>query len=276
MKILLTGANGQLGKVLQATFSRHDLVALSRRRLDIVHLQAVQDALASYRPALVINAGAYNNVDAAESDPTPAYQKNAVGPRNLAVATAERKIPLLHFSTDYVFAGDHKRPYHEYDRPNPLSVYGASKLAGEEAVRSYNPHHYLVRTAWLYAAEGHNFPNTMLALARERPEVRVVSDQFGSPTFAPHLAQMLMTLCESEAYGTYHLAGRGGTSWYELTRALYRAFRISISVVPVATNEFPRPAPRPRYSVLTTLQDPRLVLPPWEEGVAAFAKAVHK
>jgi dTDP-4-dehydrorhamnose reductase len=276
MKILLTGANGQLGKVLQAAFLGQDLIALSHQDLDIVHLQSVRDALGSHRPTFVINAAAHNNVDEAESDPTSAYRGNALGPRNLAVATSEKQIPLLHLSTDYVFAGDSKRPYHEYDHPNPQSVYGASKLAGEEAVRTCNWRHYIVRTAWLYAVDGRNFPHTMLALAQDRPEVRVVSDQFGSPTYAPHLAQALEKLCESEAYGTYHFAGQGGTSWYELTRTLYRAFHLQTTVLPVATNEFPRPAPRPRYSVLTTLQDPHILLPPWEEGVVAFAQAVRK
>ena len=133
-----------------------------------------------------------------------------VGPRNLAVATAAQGLPLLHLSTDYVFDGTSRRPYHEYDRPSPLSIYGASKLAGEEAVRTHNPRHYIVRTAWLYHTVGRNFPKTMCGLAKN-PEVCVVSDQFGSPTYAPHLAEAISHLIETEAYGTYHLAGQGGS-----------------------------------------------------------------
>ena len=276
MKILLTGANGQLGKALRETLSRHEVVALSRQQLDITQLQAVRDAVRAYRPTLVVNAAAFNNVDGAENDPLLAYRGNALGPRNLAVATAEQQLPVIHVSTDYVFDGNGKRPYHEYDTPNPQSVYGASKLAGEEAVRALNSRHYIVRTAWLYDAEGRNFPNTMLTLAQDRPEVRVVSDQFGSPTYVPHLAQALANLLGSDAYGVYHFAGQGGTSWYDLTRTLYRLLGVQTPVIPVATTEFPRPAPRPHYSVLTTVQEPHIVLPSWEEGVADFARAVQK
>jgi dTDP-4-dehydrorhamnose reductase len=276
MRILITGANGQLGRALQGTLADNDLIALSHQQLDIAQLQQVRDALRFYRPALVVNAAAYNNVDEAESAQPAAYRGNALGPRNLAVATASQQLPLLHVSTDYVFDGNGQRPYHEYDRPNPQSVYGASKLAGEEAVRALNWRHYIVRTAWLYNVEGRNFPNTMRALAQDRPMVRVVSDQFGSPTYAPHLAQALAALLMSEAYGTYHFAGQGGTSWYELTCTLYRMLSIQTPVLPVSTAEFPRPARRPRYAVLTTVQDPRIILPPWEEGVAAFAQAVQE
>lgn len=275
MRILITGANGQLGRALQATLTAYDLIALSHQQLDISQLQQVRDALSAHRPALVINAAAYNNVDGAESDHLAAYCGNALGPRNLAVATAKHSLPLLHVSTDYVFDGNGKRPYHEYDFPNPQSVYGASKLAGEEAVRTLNERHYIARTAWLYDTEGRNFPNTMRALAQNRPEVRVVSDQFGSPTYVLHLAQALAALLVSEAYGTYHFAGQGGASWYEFTRTLYRALGIHTPVRPVSTSEFFRPAQRPRYAVLTTMQDPRIVLPPWEEGVAAFAQALR-
>lgn len=276
MKVLVTGAGGQLGRALLQMLSNHEVVALTRQQLDICQLAAVREAVRGHCPAIVINAAAYNEVDAAESDPSAAYRGNALGPRNLAVATAEQQLPLVHVSTDYVFDGNGKRPYHEYDRTNPQSVYGASKLAGEEAVRSLNWRHYLVRTAWLFDATGKNFPNTMRALAENRSEVRVVSDQFGSPTYVPHLAQAIVTLLESEAYGTYHFAGQGGASWFELTCALYRGLGLSTTVIPVPTAEFLRPAPRPRYSILATIQEPRILLPPWEDGLAAFAQAVRK
>jgi dTDP-4-dehydrorhamnose reductase len=276
MKVLVTGAGGQLGRALQETLSRYEVIALTRQQLDICQLQAVRDAVRLHCPAVVINAAAYNNVDGAESDPLAAYTVNALGPRNLAVATAGQQLPLVHVSTDYVFDGHGHRPYHEYDQPHPQSVYGASKLAGEDTVRSLNRRHYLVRTAWLYDAEGRNFPNTMRALAQERSEVKVVSDQFGSPTYVPHLAQAIASLLESEAYGTYHLAGQGGTSWFELTRTLYHLLGLRTQVIPVAAVEFPRPARRPRYSVLTTIQEPRILLPPWEDGLATFTHAVRK
>ncbi len=274
MKILLTGAAGQLGTALQRLLTIHDVTAFPRTQLDIADLAAVRAAVQACRPDVVINAAAYNAVDAAESDPQAAYRGNALGPRNVAVATAQLQIPLVHVSSDYVFDGDSPRPYHEYDRPNPQSVYGASKLAGEEAVRSLNRRHYIVRTAWLYSVEGRNFPNTMLALAKERTEVRVVNDQVGSPTYVPHLAHALTTLLETGAYGTYHCAGQGGTSWYELTCSLYRLLGLHTAVVPVSTAEFPRPAQRPGYSVLTTIQEPQILLPPWEEGIGEFARVL--
>jgi dTDP-4-dehydrorhamnose reductase len=273
MNILLTGAAGQLGHALQARLRAHAVTALAHAQLDITSLAAVRETLGAHQPDLVINAAAFNDVDGAETRSGDAYAGNAVGPRNLALATAERRVALLHVSTDYVFDGTSRRPYHEYDRPRPCSVYAASKLAGEEAVRHLNPRHYVVRTAWLYHIVGRNFARTMRALS-ERPEVRVVSDQYGSPTYVPHLADAIAELIESAAFGTYHLAGQGGASWYELTTALYGALGITTPVRPVATADFPRAAARPRYSVLTTIQQPRILLPPWQEGVLAFARAL--
>ena len=276
MKTLLTGANGQLGQALQAALVQDELVALDHQQLDITQLDPVRRAVQTSCPDLVINTAAYNQVDGAEGDPLAAYRGNALGPRNLALVTAAVGIPLLHVSTDYVFDGASTRPYHEFDCPQPLSVYAASKLAGEEAVRSLNPKHYLVRTAWLYHVVGRNFAKTICALAQQQPEVRVVNDQVGSPTYAPHLATAIAKLVRTEAYGIYHLVNEGAVSWYELTCALYRQLGIATPLRPVSTSEFPRPAKRPVYSVLTTIQDPTILLPPWEKGVAAFVKAVRE
>lgn len=270
--ILITGAGGQLGRALQETLAGRDLVALSHAELDIADLERVRECVADHSPALVLNAAAYNAVDAAEDDRVGAFRGNALGPRNLALATAAAEIPLLHVSSDYVFEGRGDRPYHEYDQPNPRTVYGASKLAGETAVRDLNRRHYVVRTAWLYHPDGANFANTITGL-RDKAEVRVVSDQIGSPTYVPHLAEGIARLIESEAFGTFHLVNQGAASWFELTVALYEAMGLATPVVPVTTAEFPRPAERPRYSVLTTIQQPRIELPDWHEGVAAFARA---
>src|SRR4030095_7477677 len=181
MKILIPGARGQLGQALPRALAAHEARAFPHGQLDITDLSAVRAAVEREEPDFVMNAAAYNNVDGAESDPIAAYRGNALGPRNLAVVTAAHGIPLLHVSTDYVFAGTATRPYHEFDRTNPQSIYGESKLAGEEAVRALNQRHYIVRTAWLYHVVGKNFLNTMRALARQQPEVRVVDDQRGSP-----------------------------------------------------------------------------------------------
>ena len=271
MRLLLTGAGGQLGRAVQAAFDGHHVSAFGHSDLDIADVMAVRDAVASCAPDLVVNAAAFNDVDGAEADGDTAFRVNAAGPANLATAAAEFGAAILHVSTDYVFDGTATRPYDEDSATNPQSVYGRSKWAGEEAVRAANPRHYVVRTAWLFHAEGKNFLNTMLGLA-SRGGVRVVDDQTGSPTFAVHLAEAIARLVTTEAYGTYHLAGRGGVTWFELTRTLYRLAGITTPVEPVTTAEFPRPARRPRYSVLTTIREPRILLPPWEDGVAAFVR----
>jgi dTDP-4-dehydrorhamnose reductase len=270
VRILVTGAGGQLGRALCSALVGHEVAGVARGALDVTALEQVRAALRSARPQLVINAAGWTDVDGAEADPEGAFRANALGPRNLAIATAEVGLPLVHVSSDYVFDGKGARPLHEYDAAAPLSVYGASKLAGEQAVREHQPRHYVVRTAWLYAASGRNFPSALLAIA-DRPELRVVQDQHGSPTWAPHLAAAVARLIETEAWGTWHLAGRGGTSWYGFARALFAAAGLRTPLVPVTTKEHRRPARRPAYVVLTTIQDPPILLPPWEEGVAAWA-----
>ena len=272
MHILLTGAGGQLGHAIQGIFSNHEVFAYDRQQLDITHLEAIRASVATHTPDLVLNAAAYNAVDQAERDPEAAYRGNALGPRNLALATAARGIPLLHMSTNYVFDGLSHRPYHEFDVPHPQSVYGQSKLAGEEAVRALNPKHYIVRTSWLYHTHGNNFIKTMRALSQQ-PEVRVVNDQFGSPTYAPHLAAALARLVTTEAFGTYHIAGRGGTSRFDLIQTLYTLLGIRSQVKPIPSAEMPRLAKCPSYAVLTTLQEPAIHLPAWQDGLAQFVQS---
>jgi dTDP-4-dehydrorhamnose reductase len=272
MKILIAGAGGQLGRALQTVLTGHEVIALAHARLDVTRFEETREAVAAHRPEILINAAAYTDVDGAESDQTGAYRLNAVAPRNLSVASFELGIPIVHISTDYVFDGLSDRPYHEFDRTNPLSIYGKSKLAGEQMAAAHNPRHYIIRTSWLYHTEGENFPKAMLAQSR-RAEVRVACDQYGSPTYAPHLAGAIARLMETGAYGTYHIAGNGAASRFEMTRKLYQLLGIGTVAIPVATAEFPRPAPRPLYSVLTTVQEPGIILPPWEDGLAEFALA---
>ena len=275
MRILLTGAAGQLGRQIQAESRGHAIAALTRKDLDIANLDAVREAVRAHQPDLVLNAAAFNDVDRAESDPDAASLANSVGPRNLALAAAEAGAAILQVSTDYVFDGKKSTPYHEYDAPAPLSNYARSKLAGEVAVRELNPRHYIVRTAWVYEPKGNNFPKTLYFLALKHKEVKVVSDVKGSPTSAAHLARAILTLIDTGAFGTYHLAGGGpGASWFDLATHFFRELRLDTHVLPVASTEFPRPAPRPRYSVLRTIQQPQIVLPAWQDGVAEFARDV--
>jgi dTDP-4-dehydrorhamnose reductase len=273
MKMLVTGAAGQLGRALPGALAGHDVVAVPHRQLDIADAAAVEAALQAHGPAVVLNAAAYNEVDRAESDPEAARRGNVLGPRVLAEATARRGAVLLHVSSDYVFDGLGTRPYLESDATSPLSVYGKSKLAGEDAVREANPRHFVVRTAWLYDAASRNFPNTMRGLAA-RGGVRVVSDQRGSPTYVPHLARAVAALVESGDFGVHHLAGSGDASWYELTQALFAGLGVSAAIEPVASAAFPRPAPRPRYSVLGTERG--RLLPPWREGLSEYVRDVRR
>ncbi|MAP11653.1 MAG: dTDP-4-dehydrorhamnose reductase [Gammaproteobacteria bacterium] len=271
MTIVVTGAAGQLGREMCRLLDVRKPLGVNSNELDITDFDAVSQSLRAAKASLVINCAAYTQVDVAEEDAEEAFRVNALGPRNLAIATHELGVPLVQVSTDYVFDGTAGRPYHEYDTPCPASVYGASKLAGEQAVATLNPRHYIARTAWLYDDDGGNFPNTMLNLA-DRDEVRVVHDQHGSPTYVPHLAVAIAALMESGAYGVWHLAGSGEATWYELTRTLYAALDIVTPVVPVTTEEFPRPAARPAYSVLHSMQSPRIKLPEWQVGLEEFAR----
>jgi dTDP-4-dehydrorhamnose reductase len=275
LRILVTGAGGQLGRAAQDVFTRHEIVARTHAELDVADLEALRDALAAARLDCVLNAAGYTAVDTAESDAEAAFAGNAVGPRHLALVTAERGIPLVHLSSDYVFDGRAARPYHEFDATNPISVYGRSKLAGEIEVRTFNPRHWIVRSAWLYSAVGKNFALTMRGLA-SRGEVRVVADQFGSPTYVPHLAAAIEKLVDRAAYGTYHLVNAGIASWYELACAIFRELGLKVEVRPIPTSAYPTPATRPRFSALASVQQPRIVLPAWEEGVKEWAGAVGR
>lgn len=271
MKILITGCRGQLGQALQSALHTHELICVDIEELDITDQSAIKHLIGSEKPDLIINAAAYTRVDDAETDSQAAYRVNETGARNLAVASQQVGAVLLHVSTDYVFDGRTDRPWLESDKPNPVSVYGKSKLAGEQAVQEANPRHYIVRTAWLYHSSGENFLRAMYRLS-DRDEVRVVNDQRGSPTNADDLAEAIRELIKTDDYGIYHLVNGGDTSWYELTCEFYRQLGIDTKVVPVSSDEFPRPAPRPENSVLGSERQPSIVLPDWKEGVKRLVK----
>jgi len=220
---------------------------------------------------MVLNCAAYTNVDGAESDSETARRVNALGPQNLAETTAEANCLLVHLSTDYVFDGEKTTPYTEQDPTGPLSVYGATKLAGELAVEKLNPKHIIIRTAWLYDTIGPSFPHLLLSLA-DRPEVGVSNNQYGSPTYVPHLVRGIERVVEAGLRGTVHLAGHGGASRYELACCLYEMMGLNTPLVPAKTSDFPSPATRPAYSILETARSPEVRLPPWKEGLAEFAR----
>jgi dTDP-4-dehydrorhamnose reductase len=255
--VLITGSSGQLGLELQNKLkNKYELIVTSRADLDITDTQQVTEFIKIKKPDVIINCAAYTAVDLCEQQEDAAYESNAIGPKNLAIAANEIGAKLVHISTDYVFDGEGNkdengniRPYYETDITNPQSVYGRTKLEGERFVISKTNKYFIIRTAWLYG-EGKNFVRTMINLSKTNAEVKVVNDQIGSPTSTAELANMIENLIETEEYGIYHGTCEGYCSWYDLTCEIYRLLNINTKVIPVTTDEFPRPARRPKYSVL--------------------------
>lgn len=257
MKVVLTGANGQLGAALQRTAPEGtEVVALDRSALDIGDYAAVEVAVNQAQPALVINAAAYTAVDRAETDAEAAWRVNAEGAANLAKASAAIGARFVHVSTDFVFSGGSGVPYLPDDPTSPLGVYGTSKRGGEIAVGAACPEALIVRTAWVYGDTGHNFVRTMLRLMAERDEVRVVSDQIGTPTYATGLSSAIWQLQSVGAEGIHHWTDSGVASWYDFAVAIQEEalaqglLTRDVPVIPIATADFPTPARRPAYSVL--------------------------
>ena len=273
---LVTGAGGQLGRELVRELAGQDVQALTRADLDLTDEVAVREVVGAWAAAdradsVVINAAAYTAVDDAETDEATALTVNGRAPGWIAEAVAGQA-RLIHLSTDYVFAGDAATPYEPEDPPAPRTAYGRTKLAGERAVLAATPDAYVVRTAWVYAGHGANFVRTMLRLERERETVQVVDDQRGSPTWTRHLAEGLLQLAGSDApAGIYHCVGEGVTTWHGLAAAVFQgAGADPARVLPVSSAEFPRPAPRPPYSVLSTVgwrAAGLTPLRPWRDGV---------
>ena len=258
MKILVTGANGQLGRELQrAKPNDCELTALSRDQLDITDLEQVTRSINSIKPDWVINAAAYTAVDKAESDSAGAYAINAEGAANLATAAQAINSCLLHISTDFIFDGKNNRPYLPEDVPNPLGIYGASKLAGEQKVREIlGGETLIIRTAWVYSAHGNNFVKTMLRLMGERDTLGVIEDQVGTPSWAAEIARAVYLSIENNLRGVYHWTDTGAASWYDFSVAIYELgkeaglINNSVTINPIPTEAYPTPAERPPYSIL--------------------------
>ncbi len=247
LRILITGANGQLGRSLQEVLTTDELLPLPHADADVTD-PTVVERIASWRPDVVIHAAAMTDVDGCERNPDAAYRVNALGTRNVAVACQEANAAMVYISTDYVFDGTKGDAYWEFDAPNPLSAYGASKLAGEQIVQQLLNRFWIVRTAWLYRPGHRNFVSTILRLAQQQDEIRVVETEVGSPTYAPDLAAAIAQLIRRPLYGVYHLVNRGQCSRYEFARRIVELARLPARVVPV--KQFPRPAQRPAYAPL--------------------------
>ncbi|MFF2912156.1 dTDP-4-dehydrorhamnose reductase [Paenibacillus sp. NPDC057934] len=281
MKVLVTGAAGQLGQDVVVLLQKegHEVLGCDRKELDITDLEQTVKVIGAFNPDAVIHCAAYTAVDAAESDVDGAYLLNATGSRNVALASEKVSAKLVYISTDYVFEGLGSEPYHEYDNTAPRSIYGKSKRAGENLVQSLSSKYFIVRTAWVYGKYGKNFVKTMLKFGQEKPLLKVVDDQKGSPTYTVDLARFVLELIQTEKYGVYHATNSGSCTWYEFTQAIFEdaydilGLNFTAKLEPCTTEEFPLPAPRPRNSVLEHLsirtngfEDIRH----WREGLRDF------
>jgi dTDP-4-dehydrorhamnose reductase len=284
LKILLTGKNGQVGwELLRTLAPLGEVLAFDHAALDLADPDRIARAVREARPQVIVNAAAYTAVDKAESEPALAQAINARAPGILADEAKKLGALLVHYSTDYVFDGAKQGPYTEDDAPNPLSVYGRTKLEGERAIRTSGCRHLIFSTSWIYGPRGKNFLLTILRLAKERDELRVVDDQIGAPTssdmIADTTAHILLHQDRDPPNGIYHLTASGQTSWFGFASAIVRGAGLGARVIPIPGADYPTPAKRPRNSVLDTSKLDRvfgLTLPRWEDGLATCMEAVAK
>lgn len=250
MKILLTGASGMLGQDLSPVLEDVGafVIETSSDNMDITDVAQVKNVLNCTHPDMVIHCAAYTNVDKAEEEPEKAELINVKGTENIAKVSAELDIPVVYISTDYVFDGSKNTPYTPDDIPNPLNIYGKTKLVGEEMIKKYCKKYYIVRTSWLYGHYGKNFVETMISMA-DKSEIKVVDDQIGCPTWTVELANGILKLL-SKPYGTYHVCGGGQTSWYGFAKEIFKNMNLDVNLIPCSSSEFPRPAKRPVYSAM--------------------------
>ena len=283
MKVLVTGANGQLGTDLCRILQHFEVIPLTHSDIEISDMSSVKQAFDKYKPDIVINTAAYVRVDDCESEPDKAFSVNALGARNVAVAAHELEAKLVHISTDYVFGGEAEpcaTPYTEFDTPIPPSIYGKSKLAGEDLVRHLCPRHFVVRTSGLFgtagsSGKGGNFVETMLKLGKERDELRVVNDQIFSPTYTQDLARKIAQLITTDYYGIFHITNKCYCSWHEFTTEILKQAGLKTLVIPITPDQYPQKARRPRFSVLGNYQLKLLGMDdmrPWQEALKDYMK----
>lgn len=269
-RVAITGTTGQLGRALVAAQSgTWDILSINRRDTDLLDWVAVRDRVVAFAPDLVIHAAAATDVDGCERDPAMAYRANALATRHVSQAAAGCNAQLVYVSTNFVFDGVKSDPYHEFDIPSPIGIYGASKLAGEVEARQATAHCFVVRTAMMFAPEGRNFVLTMQRLMTERERLTVVNDQFGNPTYAPDLAEAIVTLVDRAPFGTYHVTNSGSASWYDWAREIAAAIGATTRVEPIPAAEYRRDATPPANGILDSLSLPRLgmTLPDWRDAL---------
>lgn len=277
-KILVTGANGQLGRAICELYTGNpevEIIKTDVAELDITDVAATVAMIEEVKPYAIINCAAHTNVNACETDVDNAYKINAIGPRNLSIAAAKTGAKMVHVSTDYVFEGNGTVPYTEFDDTNPLGMYGKTKLEGEKFVQQFTDKFFIIRTAWLYG-DGKNFVKTMLKLSETNDEVKVVGDQIGSPTSTKVLADIINELIFTENYGIFHGTCEGFCSWADFTEEIFRLAGKKTKVKHITTEEFPTPAKRPAYSVLDNYMlklTTGYTAPDWKEAIKEYIEA---
>jgi dTDP-4-dehydrorhamnose reductase len=277
MKVVVTGAAGQLGQDVLKELERknHQTYGVDKTQLDITNEKDVELLIDQIIPDVILHCAAYTNVDAAETVEETAYQVNAAGTEYLAKAAKKIGAKMLYVSTDYVFDGSGTEPYEVDELTSPLGAYGRTKLAGEQLLQKYLEDFFIVRTAWVFGVHGNNFVKTMIRLGKERGEVGVVHDQVGSPTYTVDLARFMVELMETDKYGVYHATNSGICSWYEFAVEIFKQAGMDVKVNPLTTEQFPRPAARPKYSVLSKNKITEQGLKPlrdWKEALEAYLK----
>lgn len=272
-KILVTGSSGQLGTCIKSIGSnKSDIHYVNSTELDITNELQVKSFFEMHQIDWCINCAAYTAVDKAESDYDKAFNVNVNGAKNLAEASKLYSAKLIHISTDFVFDGEHNKPYKESDPTNPISIYGETKLKGEKEVAKILSEHFIIRTSWLYSEYGSNFLNTMLRLSRDRDQLGIVGDQIGTPTYAKDLAEIIMHIIDNECsnYGVYHYSNNGVASWYDFAKAIFDISNVDIQLENISTIQFPTPAKRPHFSVLDktkTKENFNVRIPYWRDSL---------
>ena len=285
MKVLLTGANGQLGNCFVDIFpSKWELIKTDAEQLDITDKYAVDRFIAKYKPDAIINAAAYTAVDKAEDEPQLAYNVNVIGPKNLSISSRKYNAKFFHVSTDYVFDGTNNIPYVEEDITNPINIYGETKRKGEIAVLDNDPSAIVIRTSWVFSPYGNNFVKTMLRLATEKQQLSIIDDQLGNPTYAGDLAQLILQLLDKKIDGgIYHFCGDSSTSWFMFAKRIFeiasnqKIITQSPEIIPVKTEAFPTKATRPKYSVMSVekLGKYGLSASAWNKGLIHTISKIH-
>jgi len=282
MKILITGSKGMLGsqmlKQIQQDNKEIELMPTDIEDFDITNLDQACSYIFTFNPDTIIHCAAYTNVDGCESNKELAYKINALGAKNIAIASKVVNSSMVLLSTDYIFDGSKSNPYIETDIPNPINTYGKTKLVAEEFIKEEINNYYIVRTSWLYGESGSNFLKTILKLGKQNSEIKIINDQIGTPTYVKSLSRQILTIIKTESFGIYHSSCNGYCSWYEFACEIVKQAGLQTNIIPIRTEDYPLPATRPRYSVLDNYML-RLknidIMPNWKDSLINFFNENH-